>query len=136
MNDGSASTFEIVGLAISTITALGVLGGFVVFWMSVATKISEARSAGDKAQSAAENALQEGVEAHKSASLAHDRITVQSESFGLYRERVAKEYVSRDILREMEERLTSAIRDSSRTASEAITSLGVRLDKAINSKAE
>lgn len=124
MNDGSASTFEIVGLAISTVTALGVLGGFVIFWMSLATKISEAQSTGEKAQSAAENALQEGVEAHKAASLAHDRITVQAESFGLYRERVAREYVSRDILREMEERLTLAI-----------TNLGTRLDKAINNKA-
>lgn len=118
--------YEIVALSISGVTALGVGGGFVKFWISFATRVS-------KAESTSQSSLQEAAEARTMAASAHERITVQAESFGLYRERVARDYVSRDILREMEERLGTTIRESAKVSSDAITHLSNRLDQAMTS---
>lgn len=122
MSSEAVSTYELVGLVISAVTALGVAGGGFKFWVNAATKISDSNSA-------AKHSLQEAAEANATAKSAHDRITVQAEAFGLYRERVARDYVSRDILREMEERISATIRDSAKVSSDALNNLSSRIDK-------
>jgi hypothetical protein len=49
------------------------------------------------------------TDAKKRADEAHDKIAMQGETHALFREQVAREYVSREALREMEERLTHSI---------------------------
>lgn len=122
MSSEAVSTYEVLGLVISSVTALGVAGGGFKFWVNVATRINDA-------DSTAKRSLQEAAEANVTAKGAHDRITVQAEAFGLYRERVARDYVSRDILREMEERISATIRDSAKVSSEALNNLSTRIDQ-------
>ena len=49
------------------------------------------------------------AEARTIALEAHEKIALLRAEFMLYREKVAAEYVNRDLLREFEERLTKAI---------------------------
>ena len=60
-------------------------------------------------------------DAQKEADLANERVTLLRSEFMMYREKVAAEYVSRDLLREFEDRLTKAI-----------DRLGDRLDRAFS----
>jgi len=57
----------------------------------------------------AASAHKEAEEASASAKEAHERIGIQSQALALYREQVAREYVSRDALGEMERRVTTSI---------------------------
>jgi len=91
------------------LAALGVIAGLCVagitvvsFWMGFATKIADAKSAAAKALDIAE-------EAKKAAHEASEKIALISVSFGLYREQIAREYIHREVMREVEDRLTAAI---------------------------
>lgn len=57
----------------------------------------------------AEDASHQADAAKRRADLAHERIGIMAEAHALFREQVAKEYVSRAVLGEMEERVTRAI---------------------------
>jgi len=59
--------------------------------------------------------------AEAGARIADARILAQQEAFALYRERQAREVVSREILREVEARITSEIRDLRGLFAEAIS---------------
>ena len=61
------------------------------------------------------------AKAYKKADEAHEKISIVSASLGLHREQVAKEYIDRDALGEMEDRLMNAI-----------TELRKRVDKLID----
>jgi hypothetical protein len=63
-------------------------------------------------------ALEAAADAKRIALEAHTRLAALDASFGLYRERIAAEYVSRAVLREVEDRI-----------GDAIERLGERLDR-------
>jgi vacuolar-type H+-ATPase subunit E/Vma4 len=59
-------------------------------------------------------------EAKEDAKEANDKATILSASFSLYREQIAREYIHREVMREVEDRLT-----------QAIERLGDRLDRVL-----
>jgi hypothetical protein len=77
---------------LSTIASLAALLAQVVILVASLTRTTE--KAGD---------------AKKIALEAHGKIALLRSEFALYREYVAKEYITRDLLREFEERLTKEI---------------------------
>lgn len=86
-------------IAVAIITVLG-------FWMNFSDRISEAKN---EAKTAKETAKENS-----------DRIATMNAAFALYREQVARDYISREMMQEFERRLTSAI-----------DKLGERFDKFI-----
>lgn len=97
----------------SLVAAIGSISAIIGFWTRYSDRLT-------KAEAAAESARLAAVDARAEAKGAHDRINLLDQAFGLYRERVAHDYASRDILREVETRLT-----------DAIDRLGDRFDRAI-----
>lgn len=77
-----------------------------------------------KTSNTAKGALGEAKDAMKRANEAHDRITTQHGLHSLLREEVAKNYVDKELLREMEARMTSMF-------SRAIDGLSDRIDEAL-----
>lgn len=75
----------------ATAPILGILG----FWMNLSSRLT-------KAELMAEEAGREAKEAS-------ERSTVLAASFGLYREHIASNYIHRDVMREVEDRLMQAI---------------------------
>jgi biopolymer transport protein ExbB/TolQ len=71
-----------------------------------------------KAQGSAKVAAEIAQEARKDAHDTAEKIALLSASFGLYCEQIARDYVHREVMREVEDRLTSAI-----------NGLGERLDR-------
>ena len=69
--------------------------GIVGFWMNLSSRIT-------KAEVVAE-------EADKEAKSASEKAAILSASFGLYREHIAANYIHRDVMREVEDRLMQAI---------------------------
>jgi hypothetical protein len=99
------------------LTAIGVFGGLciaavgiVTFWMNFASRLTKAEADASAAATAAHEAS--------------EKIMLLSASFGLYREQIAREYIHREVMREVEERLT-----------QAIDRLGDRLDRVLEKKA-
>lgn len=74
----------------------------VTFWMRFSDRIS-------KADNTAKTALDIAQEAKKDAHEASEKIALQTLAFGLYREQIAREYIHREVMREVEDRLTAAI---------------------------
>ena len=72
------------------------------FWLRFSDQISKARAVADFAQ-------KDGSEAKTLADQAHTRITTLDHNFGVYRERVAMEYVSKEAMRELKTDLVNAI---------------------------
>lgn len=75
----------------SIVPLLGIIG----FWMNVSSRLTKAEM--------------DSEEAKKEASNASEKATVLSASFGLYREHIAANYIHRDVMREVEDRLMQAI---------------------------
>lgn len=82
--------------------AIGALIGVVGFWLRFADQIAKARAIADAAQ-------KDASEAKTLADQAHNRISTIDHNFGLYRERVATEYVSKEAMRELKTDLVNAI---------------------------
>jgi len=62
-----------------------------------------------KTNGKATSAYELADKADKKADEAHEKLSIVQASLGLHREQVAKEYVDRDALREMEDRLMDAL---------------------------
>lgn len=93
--------------AIAAIAAVGGFGlAFATFWITFGGQISTAKA--------------DASEAKESAKEANDKIGIQAAAFALYREQVAREYIHREVMREVEDRLT-----------QAIDRLGDRLDRVL-----
>ena len=91
--------------AISAVAALAGFGiAFATFWLTFGGRIG-------KAETDASNALAQSKEAN-------EKVAIQTAAFSLYREQVAREYIHREVMREVEDRLT-----------QAIDRLGERLDR-------
>ncbi len=84
------------------VPAIAIIG----FWMSISARLT-------KAEVTAEDAKKDAEEANSKA-------TLLSASFSLYREQIAREYIHREVMREVEDRLT-----------QAIERLGDRLDRVL-----
>lgn len=98
--------------AISAVAAIAGFGlAFATFWLTFGARIATAEA---KASSA-----------ELEAKEASDRTTLLGTSFGLYREQIAREYIHREAMREVEDRLT-----------QAIERLGDRLDRFIEAVAK
>lgn len=103
-------TIAIVGGLLGIVVASGTI---ITFWMNFATKIANNKTA-------AASALEIAQEAKRDAHEASEKIILLSASFGIYREQVAREYIHREVMREVEDRLT-----------QAIERLGDRLDRVL-----
>lgn len=108
-----SATVEVVGGLLGIIVASGTI---ITFWMNFATKI-----ANNKADAKA--AMEIAQEAKKDAHEATEKVVLLSASFGLYREQIAREYIHREVMREVEDRLTAAI-----------NRLGDRFDRVLGEK--
>ncbi|MCK1322164.1 hypothetical protein IVA94_14935 [Bradyrhizobium sp. 156] len=91
--------------------AIGSLISIVTFWTRYSDRVT-------KAEGAAKAANDLAAEAKKDAHEANEKVTLLSASFSIYREQVAREYIHREVMREVEDRLT-----------QAIDRLGARLDR-------
>lgn len=76
----------------------------ITFWINFATQISNARSIAEQAKTSADDARKTCIELN--ASLA-----ATGAAFALYREQIAREYIHRETMREVEERLTNEIKE-------------------------
>lgn len=85
----------------------------LTFWIRFATRIT-------KAEATADEALKASEQAKRDYDLVADKLAVQTAQFSLYREQIAREYIHREVMREVEERLT-----------QAIERLGDRLDRVL-----
>lgn len=90
-------------------TGIGALGGLCIagitvlsFWMRFSDRITKAEAAAAAAKTASD-------EAQKSADEAQRKVEIQGAAFSIYREQIAREYIHREVMREVEERLTAAI---------------------------
>lgn len=91
--------------AISAVAALGGFGlAFATFWLTFGGRIAKAET--------------EATNAGAQAKEANEKVAIQTAAFALYREQVAREYIHREVMREVEDRLT-----------QAIDRLGERLDR-------
>ena len=68
---------------------------FLGFWMTLSSRLTRAEVT--------------AAAASKDAEEANGKATLLSASFALYREQVASQYIHRDVMREVEDRLTAAI---------------------------
>ena len=99
------------------VAAIGTLGGFglsfATFWYTFGSRMTKAEANAEAAKEAAISAKADAATLAAVAKAESDRINERlillGTSFSLYREQVAKDYVSRDIMREMEERITSVL---------------------------
>jgi hypothetical protein len=85
-----------------TVPAIAILG----FWMSLSSRLTKAEVT--------------ALEAKDDAKEASEKAALLSASFALYREQIAREYIHREVMREVEDRLT-----------QAIERLGDRLDRVL-----
>ena len=117
----------ISAISIAVGSFIGVLG----FWLRFAENISLAKSKSELAKLAAESASALAVESRKLADEAHTRITALDHAFGIYRERVAMDYVSQSSMRDFKAELISAMRDIKTELVSDINKIEGKLDKAL-----
>ncbi len=75
----------------SIVPAIAIIG----FWMTISSRLTKAETL--------------AFEAGKDAGLANEKTALLQASFALYREQIAREYIHREMMREVEDRLTAAI---------------------------
>lgn len=94
-------TFEWAALsAVAAVAGFGL--AFATFWLTFGKEIAAARGEATAAKAAAVNAA-------LTAKEAVDKINIMAAAHSLFREQVAKEYINREVAREMEDRLVAAI---------------------------
>lgn len=86
--------------AVAAIAGFGI--AFATFWLTFGGRIATA-------EAEAKSAKTEAADAKEDAKDASNKVALLSSAFGLYREQVAKEYIHREAMREVEDRLTAAI---------------------------
>lgn len=82
--------------AVSAVAAIAGFGlAFATFWLTFGGRITKAEVDASTAKT--------------SAKEASEKVQILQTSFGLYREQVASNYIHREVMREVEDRLTAAI---------------------------
>lgn len=99
MNEVPQWATFVVALMLPAVAIIG-------FWMSLSSRLTKAEVTAS--------------EAKDDAKEANDKSTLLSAAFSLYREQIAREYIHREVMREVEDRLT-----------QAIERLGDRLDRVL-----
>lgn len=95
-------------VAISAVVGIAGFGlAFATFWLTFGGRIATAESKASNADLQAKDAM--------------EKVQLLSTAFGLYREQIAREYIHREAMREVEDRLT-----------QAIERLGERLDRILD----
>jgi len=94
--------------ALASLAGFGI--AFATFWITFGSRIGRAEL--------------EASEAKSKAKDADDKATLLSAAFAMYREQVARDYIHRETMREMEDRLAAAI-----------DRLGDRLDRFVETAA-
>ncbi|HWW46314.1 MAG TPA: hypothetical protein VNZ94_00545 [Xanthobacteraceae bacterium] len=77
------------------VAAIGCVMALAKFWSTYSDRITRAEATAETAK----------TQAHE----AGEKVAVMSAAFALYREQVAREYIHREVMREVEDRLTQAI---------------------------
>lgn len=111
--------------AIATVLAAAV--ALLMFWLNFDRRVSEAKEAAKIATDKADVAI-------RNATDIHNRITAEQASMALYRETIAREYVRRDVLREMEERIMGAMRDGLGGVKDSIGELRSQINKVLSER--
>ena len=78
----------------------------------------------------ANDAKEEAADAKKIALEAHATLAVTNAEFARYREQVARDYVTRDTIREVEHRVVHAARETETRLSQQIQHVIKRIDRA------
>jgi hypothetical protein len=113
-----AAAFTLIGVICSVVVAAC---AFLTFWLRFGDRIS-------RSQSDAASALQEAAEAKielEQFRVLHAALKEELTSFQL---RVAKEYVDKDMMREVETRVIAAVEKAARASTEALAQLAKRID--------
>jgi hypothetical protein len=97
-------------------TAIGAVISIVTFWTRYSDRLTKAEGRATAAEKAA-------TDAKETAKEAKQDVAIQAAAFGLYREKVAAEYVQREVMGELEGRLVAAI-----------DRLGDRIDRTIDQR--
>ena len=84
-------------------TIAGAVLGWLAFWLRFSDRVTTANARAESSQYAA-------LESKKLSDESHTRITALAAEFGMYRERVALEFVSKDAMRELKRDLVDEIR--------------------------
>lgn len=79
--------------AIAAVAGFGL--AFATFWLTFGSHIATAEA--------------DATQARLDAKDAADKVAILSSAFALYREQIAREYIHREAMREVEDRLTAAI---------------------------
>ena len=83
-------------VAISAVVGIAGFGlAFATFWLTFGSRIATAENKAGNAELQAKDAI--------------DKVAILASSFALYREQIAREYIHREAMREVEDRLTAAI---------------------------
>jgi len=88
------------------LAALATVGGFAIafatFWMRFGSRIARAEAVADESLKASEQSKRDSQEISNT-------LAIQTAQFSLYREQIARDYIHREVMREVEDRLTAAI---------------------------
>lgn len=87
------------GLEWAAIAAIAALGGFglafATFWLTFGGRIGKSEA--------------EAADAKVLARESNEKVALLATSFSMYREQIARDYIHREAMREVEDRLTAAI---------------------------
>lgn len=100
----------------SAAAAISALLAILKFWIDFSDRIAKVETM------AAEKVA-------KAEAVAAEKIAILTAQFSMYREQIAREYVQRETLREVEERHRIAMRETERRLTDAIEKLGERFDR-------
>jgi hypothetical protein len=113
-----AAAFTLIGVVCSVVVAAC---AFVTFWLRFGDRIS-------RSQSDAASALQEAAEAKLELEQPRALHATLKEELTSFQLRVAREYVDKDMMREVETRVIAAVEKAARASTEAIAQLAKRID--------
>lgn len=109
------------------LAALGFGFRLVQISMLLQRALLKAETRANEAFERAEDGVKEALAARKRADDAIERLLVHTQAHAILREEVARQYVSRDILREVEDRLQSSIM----AATAGMSTIHQRLDRVL-----
>jgi hypothetical protein len=113
-----ATNVALIGVFCSVVVAAC---AFVTFWLRFGDRISRAQA---DAAAALQEAAESKIELEQVRTL-HLQLKEELTNFQL---RVAKEYVDKDMMREVESRVIAAVEKAARASTEALAQLAQRID--------
>ena len=99
---------------VSLVGAAGACFAILGFWLRFSDRITSAEERAKSAEKAAEVA-------QRLVDEAHTRITALAAEFGIYRERVALDFVGKETLRELKGEIVGAIRELDKKVDDLLT---------------